>query len=660
MINPSMLPTSTFSPPGPRPAHASEPAPHGVLLLEVAWEVANQLGGIYQVLRSKAPFMVDRWGESYFMIGPYVRERAAVEVEPLEPAPWIARALDALAAEGLRVHHGKWLVAGHPQVLLIEHELPVGELNALKHRTWEDHGIEFPSADPIIDPVLSFAAATRRLVNALQRAWAAEAHNGAGPRRVLAQLHEWMGGLAIPMLRRDEPEADRAGLPPLAVTFTTHATQLGRAIAYNNDRMYDEMASFDHDAEATRYHLRTQHAIERACAAGAHCFTTVSPITGEECAHLLGRSPDVITPNGLNISQYNVGHDFQTFHARFKERIHRFVMGHFFPSYAFDLDRTLYAFTSGRFEARNKGFDLAIDAMAHLNRRLKAEDLGVTVVFFIVTQRPTRSLDPLVLRARGVLHELESQCRRITEEVGDGLFRRSAAGDKPHLDDLLDDQWHLRVRRIQAAFRTTRTPPVITHVIDDEAGDPELQHIHRAGLHNAPDDPVKIVYHPEFINPTNPLWGLEYEQFVRGCHIGLFPSSYEPWGYTPLECVAMGVPAVTSDLAGFGRYVGEETQTAPGSGLLVLARRGRTFDESAAALASHVLTFCRLDRRGRIALRNDVERRSWDFDWSHFGRAYDAAHEVALYRATRTASLRPAATPAPAPAPEELDSAARV
>ena len=253
-------------------------------------------------------------------------------------------------------------------------------------------------------------------------------------------------------------------------------------------------------------------------------------------------------------------------------------------------------------------------------------------------QRPTRSLDPRVLRARGVLNELESLCGRITADVGEGLFRRAAAGDRPKLDDLVQDYWRLRLRRVQAALRTDKAPPVVTHLIDDEAQDPVLTHIRRAGLANAPDDPVKILYHPEFINPTSPLWHIEYEQFVRGCHLGVFPSSYEPWGYTPLECVAMGVPAVTRDLAGFGRYVQEAPDAmaeALGRGLLVLGRRGRSFQDSAADLASYLLSFCRLDRRGRIALRNEVERRSWDFDWFNFGRAYDAAHDVALAHARR-------------------------
>jgi glycogen(starch) synthase len=154
-------------------------------------------------------------------------------------------------------------------------------------------------------------------------------------------------------------------------------------------------------------------------------------------------------------------------------------------------------------------------------------------------------------------------------------------------------------------------------------------------MFNRPEDPVKVVYHPEFISPTNPLWGIEYEQFVRGCHMGIFPSAYEPWGYTPLECMAMGVPSVTSDLSGFGRYVQQthpEMESGSGGSMFILKRRGRSFHDAAADLSRHLLDFCRLDRRGRIAVRNQVEQRSWEFDWSKLARAYDWSHDLAMAR----------------------------
>lgn len=631
-------------------------APSGALLVEVAWEVCNQLGGIYQVIKSKAPRMVNRWKNRYFMLGPYNHAKAALEFEerPVKPNSWLGRALEQLRSEGLIVHHGHWLVPGRPKVLLIEHGMPAHELDKVKYRLFTDHGIEFPAGDWLIDGVVSFAEASRRVLWVLANHWSdqrsgddfEEGETHAAPRdssrRVLAHFHEWMGGLAIPMLRKEHA--------PIATIFTTHATQLGRTLAFGDEWFYEHLPFVDQAAEAARCNVKTQHFTERACAHGAHVFTTVSPITGEECTHLLGRSPDMILANGLSIENYNVGHEFQTFHATFKDRIHRFTMGHFFPSYSFDLDKTLYFFTSGRYEPRNKGFDLCIEAMARLNAELKAQKVDRNVVFFIVTQRPTRSLHPRVLQSRGVLNELENVCDRVMDDVGEKLFRRAAAGERVKLDDLVSEYWRLRFRRNQHALKTDQLPMIVTHLLEDDHKDDILNQIRNVWLFNRHDDPVKIVYHPEFISPTNPLWGIEYEQFVRGCHMGVFPSAYEPWGYTPLECMAMGVPSITSDLAGFGRYV-EETHPEMasgfripsgtssvdiervGSGLTVLKRRGRTFGEAAGDLAHHLLEFCKMDRRSRIALRNQVEQRSWEFDWSELGKAYDWAHDLALVRA---------------------------
>jgi glycogen(starch) synthase len=594
-----------------------------VVLLETSWEVCNQIGGIYQVLRSKAPVMVERWGQRYALVGPWVPDKAAVEFEPEPPSGWLARVVQRVGGQGLVAHCGRWLVSGEPALVLLEHRLPIPELDAVKHRLWSEFGIESPVGNPLIDDVICFGEAVRKLVEASCAEWQRERGElVAGPRRVLAQFHEWLGSLALPLLRRQSL--------PLATVFTTHATSLGRYIASGGSDLYSLLSRVQPDAEAARYGIRGQHQIERACATHAHLLTTVSPIAGEECAALLGRPPDAITPNGLNIARFDVGHDFQTLHAQYKERIHQFAMGHFFPSYGFDLDQTLYFFTSGRFEPRNKGFDLCLEAMARLNSELKTACPGVTAVLFIVTQHATRSLHPQALHMRGVLDELRTVAQHVTEHVGGELFRRGAAGEQVRLDDLIDDYWMLRFRRTQHALRSEGLPLVCTHVLEDEASDPVLAHARALGLRNAREDPVKVVYHPEFVTSVNPLWGLEYEQFVRGCHLGVFPSQYEPWGYTPLECVALGVPAVTSDLAGFGRYVMDVFPDHDRWGLGVLRRRGRSFNEAAGDLCAQLLAFCRLDRRGRIALRNEVAQRAWDFDWSNLARAYHDVHDKAL------------------------------
>jgi glycogen(starch) synthase len=603
---------------------AARPAAPGPMLFEVSTEVCNQVGGIYQVLRSKAPLMVQRWGDRYCLIGPWEPSKAVVEFEEAKPTGWVARALQQLKDQGLNVHYGRWLVPGRPRVMLLEHGLPPDKLGVIKYQFWADHGIETPGQDWLVDQVVSFADAVRRLLEALAEHRPYAQVRPSNPQPMLAHFHEWLGGLAIPLLRKRRL--------PVATVFTTHATLLGRYIASSRDDFYDQLPWIDQEQEARRYNVVTQHKIERACAHGAHVFTTVSSVTAEECNFLLGRPVDVVTPNGLTIGLYNAGHDQQRLHGEYKEEVHKFTMGHFFPSYSFDLDKTLYFFTSGRYEPKNKGFDLCLEAIARLNAELKAAKVDKTVVFFIISKRATKGINPLAMEKRGVLNELAEVCEKITDGVGQRLFPRAAAGDKLHLDDLIDEYWLLRYRRAQHAMKQNCLPMVVTHMLEDDNNDPVLNYIRHLQLINRQEDPVKVVYHPDFITPTNRLWGVEYDQFVRGCHLGIFPSLYEPWGYTPLECAAMGVPAVTSDLAGFGRYVAETYSEPEKVGLTVLKRRGRTFHDAAADLTRYLVNFCTMERRDRIALRNEVDRRSWDFDWSKLGKAYHAAHDLALAR----------------------------
>ncbi len=617
--------------------------PEAPLLFETAWEVCNKLGGINQVIKSKAATMVERWGDRYCLIGPYNEAAAALEFEATRPEGALGRAVNVLRDAGMRVHHGRWLIPGRPRTVLLEHGMPPEALDGLKHRMWAEHNLSFVHADGLTNGVLTFAEAVYRLLaavshhassaNAAAALTPPDVNGPAAPQRaarwaarpVIAHFHEWMGGLAIPMIRH-------ARLP-IGTVFTTHATLLGRYLASNLHDFYDRLPWLNHEEEASRYLVTTQHGVERACAHGAHVFTTVSSITGEECRCLLGREPDVILPNGLDLSHSPAPNEIQALHLEHKRRIDRFVMGHFFPSYQFDLDRTLYFFTSGRFEPRNKGFDLSLEAMARLNAELKAANLGVTVVFFVVTNRPVRSISPQILQERGVLNELREVCRRIAGQVDERLFLAAAsASEAPPLDSLVDEYWTLRLRRTQHAFRSSSLPAAITHVLDDESRDPVLNHIRALWMTNRADDPVKVVYHPQFISPDNPLWGMEYEDFVRGCHFGVFPSAYEPWGYTPLECGAAGVASVSSDLSGFGRHLQEHVFGHGELGYRLVHRRGRSFHDSAAELTEILLDYCRMDRRERIALRNATERATRGFDWARLSENYHKAHALALER----------------------------
>ncbi|MEM6260789.1 MAG: glycosyltransferase, partial [Planctomycetota bacterium] len=191
------------------------------------------------------------------------------------------------------------------------------------------------------------------------------------------------------------------------------------------------------------------------------------------------------------------------------------------------------------------------------------------------------------------------------------------------------------LRRNMQQWKRDLPPPIITHDLRDDASDPVLAELRRCRLFNHQDDPVKIVFHPDFITSSNPLFQLEYDQFVRGCHLGVFPSYYEPWGYTPLESMALGVPAITSDLAGFGAYLKALLPDHEEKGAYLIQRRNKGFHEAADELADQMLRFCQLDQRGRIGLRNRVESFSEHFDWSNLGRKYNDAHDLAMERARR-------------------------
>jgi glycogen(starch) synthase len=585
------------------------------LLVECAWEVCQQLGGIYTVLRTRAKTMVEKWGERYVLLGPHHADTTSLEFEPEEPTGAIAFAIDALRDRGVGARFGRWLVIGRPQVVLLNFLDVFPRLHEVKYYYWEHHRISLPGDDAMMNDVVAFGEATRLFLTALT-----EYQGDASP--VVAHFHEWMAGAAIPELRRQRW--------PGRMVFTTHATLLGRYLAMNDPQFHEHLPHYHGPTEATKYNIQPQHGLECAAAHGSHVFTTVSDVTARECKQLLGREPDVLLPNGINIQRFLVMHEFQNMHRVFKQKIHEFTMGHFFPTYHFDLDKTIYFFTSGRYEVRNKGMDLTIEALARLNHRLKEAKSPMTVVAFIVTRRPFKSINVTALQSSAMLDEFRTSIEHIKDELGEKLFEAAVAGKIPELDEMIDEYWLLRLRRAMQAWRRGFPPGIVTHDLIDDANDQVLNQLRGCRLWNNAEDRVKVVYHPDFITPSNPLFGLEYEQFVRGCHLGVFPSYYEPWGYTPLESVALGVPAITSDLSGFGSFLQQHHKDHEEHGLFVLHRANRNFEDTAGALTNYLFRFTQQNRRERIALRNKVEAFSEHFDWSKLATHYDDAHERAM------------------------------
>ncbi|KAI1943748.1 glycogen synthase isoform 1 [Ophidiomyces ophidiicola] len=591
-------------------------------LFEISTEVANRVGGIYSVLKSKAPVTTAEYGDRYTLIGPWNRASAVVEVEPLVPSnPHILGAIDAMKERGIDIEYGRWLIEGAPRVVLIDTSAGYKYLDEWKGDLWNAAGIPSPPGDSETNEAIVFGY----LVAWFLGEYICRDANHA----VIAHFHEWLAGVALPLTKKRRMD--------VTTIFTTHATILGRYLCAGSVDFYNNLQNFDVDSEAGRRGIYHRYCIERAAAHSADVFTTVSHITAYESEHLLKRKPDGVLPNGLNVKKFAAVHEFQNLHSHSKEKIHDFVRGHFYGHNDFDLENTIYFFIAGRYEYRNKGVDMFIESLARLNARLKAAGSTTTVVAFIIMPAQTSSLTVEALKGQAVVKSLRDTLEMVEQGIGKRLFERCLSwheGDNmPDEKDLITAQDRVLIRRRLFAMKRHTLPPIVTHNMMSDSEDPILNQLRRVQLFNYPTDRVKVVFHPEFLNSSNPVLPLDYDDFVRGTNLGVFPSYYEPWGYTPAECTVMGVPSITTNLSGFGCYMEELIENSADYGIYIVDRRLKGVDDSVNQLTQYMFEFASKSRRQRINQRNRTERLSDLLDWKRMGMEYVKARQLALRRA---------------------------
>ncbi|KAF8521143.1 glycogen synthase [Gautieria morchelliformis] len=594
------------------------------VLFECAWEVANKVGGIYTVIKTKVPVTVSEYGDRYCLIGPLSYKTAPMEVEAQEPTDkTIVEVLGAMRERGVKCLYGRWLIEGAPKVLLFDTSSMYHRLDEWKGDLWNLAGIPTPPNDHETNETIVYGYLV---------AWfLGEFVARQLDRSVVAHFHEWQAGLAIPLCRKRHLD--------VTTVFTTHATLLGRYLCAGSVDFYNNLQYFDVDHEAGKRGIYHRYCIERSAAHCADVFTTVSHITAYESEHLLKRKPDGVLPNGLNVTKFQAMHEFQNLHAMSKAKINDFVRGHFYGHYDFDLDNTLYMFTAGRYEYRNKGVDMFIESLARLNYRLQKAGSKVTVVAFIIMPAATHSYTVEALKGQAVTKQLRDTVTEIQNRIGQRIFERAAryTGDLgseiPAMEDLLSDEDKILLKRRIFALKRNSLPPVTTHNMADDSTDPILNQIRRVRLFNGAEDRVKVVFHPDFLNSNNPTLALDYEEFVRGCHLGVFPSYYEPWGYTPAECTVMGIPSITTNLSGFGSFMQDLIERPEDEGCYIVDRRMHSIEDSVNQLTDHMFKFCQKTRRQRINQRNRVERLSPLLDWKNLGIEYSKARQLALRRA---------------------------
>uniref|UniRef100_A0A1X7UI12 Glycogen [starch] synthase n=2 Tax=Amphimedon queenslandica TaxID=400682 RepID=A0A1X7UI12_AMPQE len=584
---------------------------------EIAWEVAHKVGGIHTVIRSKAPVTTAELGDQYCMIGPYHEPTVKLEVEVMEPELSVTKeVVESMKKEGVKVVYGRWLIEGYPKVILFDLGSSYWRLSQWKQEIWDLCHIGIPDNDGESQDAVVFGFLTFWFISEFVRRIP-----GPSP-LVVAQFHEWMSGIGLLMLRLKKI--------PVATIFTTHATLLGRYLCAGKADFYNNLPFFNVDKEAGDRQIYHRYCLERAAATICHTFSTVSKITAEEAEHLLKRKPDVVLPNGLNVIKFSAMHEFQNLHAQSKEKIHDFVRGHFHGHYDFDLDKTLYFFIAGRYEFSNKGADLFLESLARLNHYLKVCNSDITVVAFFIFPAPTNSFNVASLKGQAITKQLRETVDSIQAQIGKKIYESTLRGHLPDPQTFLEKEDIIKLKRSMFSAQRTDLPPVVTHNVLNSDSDPVLSHIRRIQLFNRREDRVKVIFHPEFLSSTNPLFKMDYEEFVRGCHLGVFPSYYEPWGYTPAECTVMGIPSVTTNLSGFGCFISENVTDPPAYGLYIIDRRFKNVEESVQQLSQYLFEFCSQSRRQRIIQRNRTERLSELLDWEQLGKYYRMARKMAL------------------------------
>ncbi len=588
------------------------------ILLEVSWEVCNKVGGIYTVVMSKAAKMVEEYHENYYLIGPYFASKAIGQFQEEVPNEFCKAQFEELKKIGIICHYGKWIIEGSPNVILVDFVNYRSKSNDIKKELWDWFKIDSLRAPGDYDEPVAWSYCVGMLIEKLS--------GSSKDKKMAAQFHEWLSGTALLYLRRKNAK--------VASIFTTHATALGRTLASADVDIYNLWDKMNPDEEAYKYGIEAKHLVEKNSATSADVFTTVSEITGMEASYFLKRKPDILLPNGLDISKFPSFEEVVIKHQLQRDRIREFMLYYFFPYYTFDPKETLIYFLAGRYEFHDKGIDIYIKALGKMNERMKQEKSRKTIIAFIWVPANFRSVKTELLENKTLFQDIKDALEETKGDVEKNIIYSLVSGKKIAKETLFDDDFLTEMKIRVARFVKKGKPPVITHDMYDN-NDIILRSIAAAGLNNSEDDPVKIIFYPIYLSGADGILNLNYYEAMQGAHLGIFPSYYEPWGYTPLEAGALGVASVTTDLAGFGRYFSSECAQSETPGIWVLNRFNKKDDDVVSQLVDVMLKFANFPKEDRIANKLQARKTASMADWKIFVKNYINAHNLAVEKANK-------------------------
>lgn len=396
-------------------------------------------------------------------------------------------------------------------------------------------------------------------------------------KNVIAHFDEWTTGMGLLYTAWK--------LPTVATIFTTHATSIGRSICGNGKPLYDYLPGYNGDQMARELNMESKHSLEKAAAHNADCFTTVSDVTAAECEQLLDIRPQVVTPNGFQPEFVPVKGKAKK--ARSVAREAMLNVGSKMSGQPLG-DNTFIIATSGRCEYRNKGIDVFLDAA----KKLEQADVKANLLLYILVPAWT-------------------------------------GAPKQELKDAL------------AADKYVPVPdPASTHTVQNPGGeDAILGRMHQLGLGANSGSKVQVIYVPCYLNGDDGIFNLTYYDMLAGFDATAFPSYYEPWGYTPLESVAFGVPTVTTSLSGFGQWVRSVNRDSfDTGGVEVIERNDSNYGEVVDRLAQAMLDLVSASEDRRAAISKAAHETASKAEWDYFVTYYIDAFRVALDNAEKRSS----------------------
>ena len=537
-------------------------------IFESSWEVCNKVGGIYTVLSTRAKTLQEALQDKIVFIGPdFWKEKESPYFKEDKSlfADWQWEASE----QGLKVRVGRWTVPGEPIAILVDFNPFFEKKNEIYGWLWENYGVDSLHAYGDYDEASMFSYAAALVVESYYN------HYLDSSMKVVYHANEWMCGLGALYINNK--------LPQIGTVFTTHATSIGRSIAGNMKPLYDYLFAYNGDQMAGELNMESKHSIEKQTAHYVDCFTTVSDITAKECVELLDKPVDVVLPNGFDNSFVPSAAKF----TRKRNAARRKMLEIANALLGEDLDDdTLLVSTSGRYEFRNKGIDVFVEAM---NRLLRDRDLKKKVVAFI----------------------------EVPGWVGEprkDLIERLKSGKK---------------------YDTPLDVPQITHWLHNMSHDNVLGMMKYYDMHNRKEDKVKVIFLPCYLDGKDGIVNLTYYDVVLGNDLCIYPSYYEPWGYTPLEAVAFKVPCITTDLAGFGLWA-NTVFGKPGEiedGVKVIHRTDYNYSEVADIIKDTVATYSNMTKKQVDTARKNADALSRKALWSEFITYYYEAYDIALRKA---------------------------